>query len=127
MTHSQRFGVVSVIASSFVVWLYVITQVQPNKNDILMITTFFISLIVWLGSLIAYTIYSNRVRRDNREIIFAHIQPSIRQGFLISSTIAMLLFLQLIRVVTIWDAILVVLVAVLFESATRHNTGKLRR
>src|SRR5256885_190942 len=100
MTREQRFGVISITASSFAVWLYLVTQVQPDKNDMLIMITFFLSLIVWLGSLIAFIIYAARVKQSNREIIYAHIRPAVRQGFLVSGTLAMILFLKQLRVIT---------------------------
>lgn len=129
MNSNQLFTTVSIIASSFVVWIYLLTQVQPNKDDLLIMVTFFLTLIVWVGSGIAYLLYFYRVKKSNREIIFAHISPSLRQGFIIAMTIATLLFLQLIRVVSTWDVILVMTSAVIFEIALGRTTteGGLRK
>lgn len=127
MNKSQLFGVVSIVASAFVVWLYIVTQIQPNRNDILLMGTFFLTLAVWLGSLFAFLLYAYRVKRGNREILYAHIGPSLRQGFIISSTITTLLFLQLIQVLSLWDMILVVSVAILFEIAWRQSAPILRK
>jgi hypothetical protein len=122
MTLNQRFTTVSIIASSFAVWLYLVTQVQPDKNDMLIMVTFFLTLIVWLGSAIAYGLYIHRVKKSNREIIFAHITPSLRQGFIIAATLATLLFLELIRVLSGWDIVLLIASAVTFELALSRSS-----
>ncbi len=122
MTLNQRFTTVSIIASSFAVWLYLVTQVQPDKSDILIMVTFFLTLIVWLGSAFAYSLYVYRVKKGNHEIIFAHITPSLRQGFIIAATVAILLFLELIRVLSVWDVVLLIASAVTFELALSRNT-----
>jgi hypothetical protein len=119
MTKQQQFSVISIIASSFAVWLFIVTQVQPNRNDLFTLVIFFISLIIWAGSIIAIFLFNMRLKQSNREIIYAHIKPSVRQGFLISTAIALLLFLQLIRVISVWDALLVLSVFLLFEYAMR--------
>ena len=121
MTKQQQFSVVSIIASSLAVWLFIVTQVQPNKNDIFTLVIFFLSFIIWLGSLLTVWFYQLRVKQSNREVIYAYVKPSLRQGFLISFTLAFLLFMQYLRVMTIWDAGLVVLVFVLFEFALRDT------
>lgn len=121
MSRNQVFSTVSITASAFVVWLFIFTQVQPNKSDILIMTTFFVSLITWLGCLLSFLFYKLKVTRGNREVIYAHIAPSIRQGFLISTTLGAILFLQLIRVVSTWDISLVIIVAILFEVAFRQS------
>lgn len=126
MDRNKRFTVISLSLSSFVIWVYILTQVQPNKNDAFLLFTFFLSFIVWLGSALAFLLYTQKVKRGNREVVYAHVAPSVRQGFILATTMAMLLFLQIWRVIAIWDAVLVILVAILFELGLRHNhpTGK---
>ncbi|HEY1075036.1 MAG TPA: hypothetical protein VGE59_05105 [Patescibacteria group bacterium] len=121
MNRSQIFSAVSISASALAVWIFIVTQVQPDKNDPLIISTFFLSLAVWLGSLLAAIIYTMKVRKNNREVIYAHIRPSIRQGLLIATSLSTLLFLQMIRVLSVWDAILVIFIVILFELALRQN------
>ncbi len=123
MTRSRLFSIISLTASAFVVWLYIVVQVQPNKHDILVLLTFFVSMIIWLGSLLSFAIYQLRVRRGNREIVYAHVKPSLRQGLLIASTLALLLFLQSLRVMTLWEGVLILFVAGLFEIAFRQSPG----
>lgn len=126
MTRSRLFGVVSITLSAFATWIYLITQVQPDRNDSFIFIAFFVSQTVWIGSVLAAIIYFTKVRKGNREIIYAHINPSIRQGFLIASYLSGLLFLQFLRVLSAWDALLILCVFILFEIAARHThtTGK---
>ena len=122
MTRHQQFTIISIIASALAIWFFIVTQVQPNKSDLFTLLTFFFALIVWLGSFITLILYWLRVRRSNREVIYAHIKPAVRQGFLASSAVALLLFLQLLRVITLWDAGLVALVFILFDLALRDTS-----
>lgn len=121
MHRSQIFSAVSISVSAFVIWLFIVTQVQPDKNDTLIVVTFFVSLAVWLGSVCASLLYVAKLRQNNREVIYAHIKPSIRQGLLIACSLSTLLFLQMIRVLSVWDALLVIFIVVLFELALRQK------
>ncbi len=127
MTKGKLFTTVSITASCFAVWLYIVTQIQPNREDTFVIAAFFITGIVWLGSLLSFLLYKYRVAKSNRQIIYAYIQPSVRQGFLVSTTLAMLLFLQMLRVVGAWEISLVIVVAILFEVALRHSHHEARK
>ncbi len=84
-------------------------------------TTFFASFVVWVGSLFSYYFFMAKIKRNNREVIYALIKPSVRQGFFVSGTLALLLFLQLLRVLSLWDALLVILVPIFFEIALRQS------
>ncbi len=127
MTKGKQFSTISITASAFAVWLYIVTQIQPDRNDVQIIATFFLSLAVWVGCVISFFLYRAKVKQGNKEIVYAHVRPSIRQGFLISGTLTMLLFLQFLRVLTVWDTLLVALVPFLFEVALRQNDATGRR
>lgn len=120
MNRNRLFTTISLTASSFVVWLYIVTQIQPNTTDTFIMVAFFLTLIMWIGSALSYLFFRLKVNQSNKEVIYAHIAPSLRQGFIIAATIAALLFLQLLRVISLWDAALVLFVALLFELALRN-------
>lgn len=121
MNRSHVFGSLSLALSALTVWLYILFSVQPSKTDTLLIMSFFVSLWVWLGSLLAALLYWYKVKQGNREVIYAHIKPSIRQGFIMAGTVAVLLFLQFLRVLSAWDAVIVVFVSVAFELAAQQS------
>ncbi len=121
MSRQRLFGTLSVVLSAFTVWIYIVTQMQPDKNDFLLLTTFFLSLFVWVGSALAGLFYYWRLKRSKREVIYAHAKPSIRQGFLIAGTLCILLFLQLFKVISVWDTILVISMAIVFEIAAQQG------
>lgn len=122
MTKTRLFTVVSITASCFAVWLYIVTQTQPNRQDTFLFILFYTTFIVWVGSAIAMLLYRIRVAKSNRQVIYAYVKPSIRQGFIISSTLATLLFLQMIHVISLWETSLVIIVAILFEMALRQSS-----
>lgn len=121
MNRIKLFGAVSLTASAFTIWLYIVTQVQPDKSNISLLITFFASFIIWLGSLLATAFYFAKIHRGNREVIYAHIKPSIRQGFIVSATIAMLLILQMLHVLSLWDTFIVLVVALVFEIGAQQR------
>lgn len=120
MTQHQIFGAVSISLCALATWVYIVTQVRPNPNDVQIMATFFLTMLIWVGSVLASLIYVVRIRRSNREVIYAHLIPSVRQGFIISATLTLIMFLQYLRVLSWWDALLVVVGAFLFEIAFRH-------
>lgn len=124
MTQHQIFGAVSISLCALATWIYIVTQVKPNPNDVQIMGTFFLTMLVWMGSLLASLIYAYRIRRSNREVIYAHLIPSVRQGFIIAATVTLVLFLQYLRVLSWWDALLVVVGAFLFEIAFRQPLGQ---
>ena len=121
MNKLNQFICISIVASAFTVWLYLVTQVQPNKGSIVVLCLFFASLVVWLGSLFAWLLFMWKVKQGNSEVIYAHIKPSVRQGFLLAGTASVLLFLQLLRVLSVWDVVLVLFVALIFEVAAQQS------
>lgn len=123
MAKVHTFSIVSITASAFAIWLYIFTQVKPDRGDILVMLTFFVSLLVWVGSLIAYGIYYYKTHQNNGEVIYAHIAPSIRQGFIVAGTVIVLLFLKLIHVVSAWDIIIVVAIAIALEMGLRQKNS----
>jgi hypothetical protein len=123
MTQHQIFGAVSISLCALATWIYIVTQVQPNPHDVQIMATFFLTMLIWVGSLLASVICITRIRRSNREVIYAHVIPSVRQGFIISATLTLILFLQYLRVLSWWDALLVIVGAFLFEIAFRHPLG----
>ncbi len=117
----HTFSMISITASAFAVWLYIFTQVQPDRGDLLIMITFFVSLLVWVGSAIAYGLFTYKTRQNNGEVIYAHIAPSIRQGFIVAGTCVVLLFLSLIRVISAWDIFIVIAIAIALELGLRQR------
>ena len=110
--------------SGFAVWLYLTTQIPADSHNPKLVGLFFLSFVTWLASLIGFILFQLKLRRGNREVVYAHIRPSIRQGILIASTIALLLFLKMYDVITWWETILVIAGASLFEIALREHTKR---
>ncbi len=121
MNRGQVFGSLSLALSALTVWLYIVLSLSPDKSDGLLLSAFFVSLWVWLGSGLAAALYWYKVKQSNREVIYAHIKPSIRQGFIMAGTVCILLFLQLLRVLSPWDGVIVIFVALAFEIAAQQS------
>jgi hypothetical protein len=108
------------MAGALTIWLYILFRVQPVAGDWLVLIAFFLSLFVWLSSAIAYALYIFKVKKSNREVIFAHRTSSIRQGAIITSTLIIIMILRMLDVSATWDIVLVVLLALAVEAVFRY-------
>lgn len=124
MTPRQRFMGVSIALSGLAVWLYLVTQVTANRNDPMLLGLFFVSLTVWVASAIAIGLFAYRVKKGNREVIFAHLKPAIRQGLIIAITFSCLLLLRMFELTSWWETLLIIIGAIIFEIALSGQAQK---
>jgi hypothetical protein len=88
----------------WIVMLFNIDPLQDNFNQI----AFLASLFIWLAGAITLTEYFIRAKIANVGYLPAYLPVSTRHGIIISTTIVTLLSLQLLRVLNIFDAILII-------------------
>lgn len=115
------FMIVATTFTAVILWLYLITQVSPDRSNYLIVTGFFLSMFVWVASFIFLGLLSYRLKTSNHEVIYAHLRPSLRQGIIVSFVIITLLFLQFLHVDTIIDTLIIVGVGILFELGARYR------
>jgi len=95
--------------------IIVIYKLSPFLSTKLAFSLFYSSLFISLSTSLALVGYFLRILRHKYEIYFSHITVSLRQGVLLSVMICVAVFFQSMRVLTWWDGVLLLLLAVFIE------------
>lgn len=118
------FCIFSLLLFSLGAWIIMLFNIDPYKTDILTHLAFLSSLFLWLSCLITLLEYRFRLTVSNRELIYAHLPIALRHGLQISCAVTMLLAFQLMRVLNLFDAVLILAVILTselyFNARTRH-------
>jgi len=93
----------------------IIFNINPFDAPFWMIMIFYVSVFLLLLAIFGLIGFYLKVWATNREVIFAHIVPTLRQAALISTAIAGLIFLQQLRVLNWWVGILFILAIIFVE------------
>lgn len=109
------FSIYSTIIISFGLNMLLIFNVNPFQAPFWIIVLFYLTICLFLTSVFALTGFYLKVRASNREVIFNHLIPTLRQSFLLALFIVSILFLQQIKVVNWWILILVAVIFILLE------------
>lgn len=123
----QQFIVVSLTLGGLACWIYVVTQLAADRRQPIVLALFFISLAAWLAGGCSWGLYRFRLAKNNHEVVYTIIVPSVRQGTIVALTVTGLLFLKAIGVMTAWGIALVIAGAVLFELALSRPKPAKRR
>lgn len=99
----------------------IIFNINPFSLNFLMIILFYFLVFIFLASLFGLINFYIKVWASNREVIFAHLIPSLRQSVLISLSLVIMLFLQQLKVLNWWVAILVIVAFAFFELYFRRE------
>lgn len=93
----------------------ILFNIDPYRADNFTLTVFYASIFFFLMGIVTFVGFGWRVMASNREVIYAHLTPSFRQGLLISFAVVGLLFLQSLRVLSWVDGGAFVLAILLLE------------
>lgn len=91
---------------SGIIFIMILLAYPPNSRDTFLLSSFFASLFLFVGSTITLLIYQLRVRSARNQTQYAAILPSLRTGFLIGLGITFTLFLNTLQILTLWNALL---------------------
>lgn len=105
------FGLVSAALISFGLGTLLILGVNPYQAPNWIILVFYLSLVLFMTSVLAITVFYLKVRLSNREVIFSHLFPTLRQSFFISLIITACIFLYQIKTFN-WWAVLLLFIAI---------------
>ena len=98
------FGLYSAMLVALGLCLLLITNVNPFQAPFWIIAIFYFTFFLfWLAVWSIFGFYL-KVWATNREVIFAHLGPTLRQSAFIALVITGLLFLQQIKVLNWWVA-----------------------
>lgn len=90
-------------------------NVNPYTSPFWMIFLFYLTFFLFWVSFFGLIGYYLKVWASNREVIFAHLLPTLRQSILISFALTGVLFLFQIKVLSWWVAILFILAVLMLE------------
>ncbi|QQR83103.1 hypothetical protein IPJ72_04795 [Candidatus Peregrinibacteria bacterium] len=97
-------------------WLLVIDNLSPFISGYLALSLFYASLMVSLSATFSLMNYYVRMainRRNENQFYFLGV--AVRQAILMSAVVCVTLIFQRLRVLTWWDALLLLIIAVLIE------------
>ena len=97
-------------------WLLVLTNLSPYGNLALALTFFFLTLFIALTSSFTVIGFYFRLWLLRNEIFYKHINVALRQGVFLSLIAVFCLVFQMVRVLTWWSGLLLVVIFVLLES-----------
>ncbi len=93
----------------------IIINVNPYESPFWMIAVFYTAIFLFFTGLFSLIFFYYKVWASNREVIFAHLVPTLRQSALMSLAIIGLMFLQQVRVLNWWVGALFCFAILLFE------------
>lgn len=121
---STLFGIFSLTLFSLGAWFVMLFNIDPTKTDILTHLAFLASLFLWLSGIITFIEYIVRLRINNKELLYTPLSTAIRHGLQISLTVVTLLSLQLLKVLNVFDAVLILAIILTselyFKARTKH-------
>ncbi len=89
-------------------WFLILFNINPYQTDIISRASFFVSLLIWITGILSLILFYLRIKLSNKEIIFAFLPLSVRQSFLFSLSLVLILILSSLNVLTWWSAVLAV-------------------
>lgn len=109
------FGLYSIMFLSLGLWFLLLFNVNPFTAPTWIVIVFYLTLFLFLVGIFAIVGFYFKVWASNREIIFSHLAPTLRQSALISLLIIGLIFLEQVKALNWWVAILLVAAVIMLE------------
>ena len=106
-----------IIATIFgwISWGLVLEKMSPFISGYLALGLFYASLTVALSGTFALLFYYGKLWRNPTDAPTPYLNTALRQGFLLSLMITIGLIFQRLRVLTWWDALLLLAIVCLIE------------
>lgn len=116
MTHGRYIAIIGFAgALAWIGWFLVLNKLNPFESAGLALSFFFITLLIALTSTFTVFGFYFRVWLYKNEIFYKHINVALRQGLLLSLLTIFSLVFQMMRVLTWWSGLLLVVIAMLLE------------
>lgn len=109
------FSIFALTLLAFGGWITILFNVDPTKADQFVLVALYASIFLFIMGISTFIGFGIRVWLSNREVIYQHLTPAMRQGMLIGFTAVGLLFLQSLRVLSAIDAGAFILAILLLE------------
>lgn len=109
------FGLISLMLISLGLLGVLIFGVNPYQAPGWILAVFYATFWLFLSAVMAIVIFYLKIYLSNREVIFAHLLPTLRQSFFVGFILTGSLFLQQIRVLNWWAVSLLIFGILLIE------------
>lgn len=110
-----KFGLIASICLSGFLWFLLLMSVNPYQAPFWIILLFYVTLYIVCTSIIALLFFNLKVKAGNREVIYSHIGPTLRQSAFLSVVIIGCLFLEQLKVLNWWVASMLIVALLLIE------------
>ena len=115
------FGLYLVMLVAAALGLLLFLSVNPFSAPAWIIIVFYLSILLFFTALFGIIGFYLKVWATNREVVFAHLAPTLRQSFFVSLILVGLLFLHQIGVLNWWVTIMLILAMALIELFFRYK------
>lgn len=109
------FGLYLTLFLSFGLLSLILFNIDPYTSPFWMISLFYFTFFLFWISLFGIIGFYLKIWASNREVIFTHILPTLRQSMLVGFGLTGLLFLFQIKVLSWWVAVLFILAILMIE------------
>lgn len=93
----------------------VLSRIDPFADETLGLVLFFVSLFFTVSSILSLLGYGIRILFYRDELLMNHFNISLRQGIILGVCICAVMGLQVMRTLTWWTGIIVMLLSFLIE------------
>lgn len=97
-----------IIISGIIIY-YITTSLDPDRALNQTFYYLYLAITTFMTSVLTLIIYWLKVKIINKDVINQYLTTSLRQAFLISAALVILLILQTFSVLSYWDAIPIIL------------------
>lgn len=116
MTHNKYISMIAVAAGlGWLGWLLVVNRLSPYESVGLSLLFFYLTLFLALSCTLTILGFYFRVWLFKNEVFYKHINVSLRQGIFLALIAIFSLVFQMVKVLTWWSGILLILIAMLLE------------
>lgn len=109
------FSLITTFILSFFLWLLLVLTINPFQAPTWIISLFYLTFFIMLTAVFSLVNFYYKIWATNREVIFSHLGPSLRQAALLSLIFTGCLFFEQIKVLNLWITGMVVVAIGLIE------------
>lgn len=101
--------------ASFISLYLVLSRLDPFVDENIALPLFFISLFLFVSISLSFVGYLIRIIFYREELFLNHFNVSLRQGVILGFCITALMGLQVMRTLTWWNGLIIIVIAFLAE------------
>ena len=109
------FSLFSAMLISIGLFLILLSNVNPFAAPAWILVLFYLTIFISITSLLSIITFYVKVWLSNREVIYRHLLPTLRQSTLVALAVVILLFLKRLDVLNWWIVCLFIVSLILIE------------